>query len=75
MTMRVLQLSTYPARIPRHGGQARVANIRAMLEGAGHEVRTLAVYEPAHYGGEAVESVERSGQDLVASRMVEQVTR
>jgi glycosyltransferase involved in cell wall biosynthesis len=56
MTLRVLQLSTYPARIPRHGGQARVANIRAILEGAGHEVRTLAVYEPEHYGGEAVES-------------------
>ena len=56
MTMRVLQLSTYPARIPRHGGQARVANIRAILDGAGHEVRTLAVYEPEHYGGEAVES-------------------
>jgi glycosyltransferase involved in cell wall biosynthesis len=56
MTMRVLQLSTYPARIPRHGGQARVANIRAILEGAGHEVRTLSVYEPEHYGGDAVES-------------------
>ena len=54
--MRVLQLSTYPARIPRHGGQARVANIRAILERAGHEVQTLAVYEPEHYGGEAVES-------------------
>lgn len=56
MTLRVLQLSTYPARIPRHGGQARVASIRAILEGAGHEVRTLAVYEPEHYGSEAVES-------------------
>src|ERR1700693_5060139 len=58
MSMRVLQLSTYPARIPRHGGQARVANIRAILERAGHEVQTLAIYEPEHYGGDAVESYD-----------------
>jgi glycosyltransferase involved in cell wall biosynthesis len=54
--MRILQLSTYPARIARHGGQARVANIRATLERAGHEVRTLAIYEPENYGGDAVGS-------------------
>lgn len=53
--MRILQLSTYPARIPRHGGQARVANIRTVLEGAGHEVRTFCVYQPEHYAGETVE--------------------
>jgi glycosyltransferase involved in cell wall biosynthesis len=52
---RVLQLATYPARIPRHGGQARVANIRETLERGGYEVRTFAVYEPEHYGGEALE--------------------
>jgi glycosyltransferase involved in cell wall biosynthesis len=55
MSLRILQLSTYPARIPRHGGQARVANIRAVLERSGHEVCTFAVYEPEHYGAAAVE--------------------
>src|SRR5437762_5668852 len=52
--MRILQLSTYPARIPRHGGQARVAHIAEILRSAGHQVRTLAVYEPEIYGGSAL---------------------
>jgi hypothetical protein len=52
--MRVLQLTVYPIEQPRHGGQARCANLRAALEAQGHEVRTLAVYEPEHYGGDAV---------------------
>lgn len=56
MSPRILQLATYPVRIPRHGGQARVANIRAVLERAGHEVHTFAVYEPENYGGDAVEA-------------------
>jgi hypothetical protein len=54
--MRILQLATYPSRIPRHGGQARVASIRAVLVAAGHEVLSLAVYEPENYGGDAIES-------------------
>ena len=54
--LRILQLSTYPARIPRHGGQARVANIRAILERNGHDVCTFAVYEPEHYGASAIET-------------------
>lgn len=53
--MRILQLATYPSRIPRHGGQARVANIRAVLADAGHDVKCLAVYEPENYGGDMVE--------------------
>lgn len=53
--MRILQLATYPSRIPRHGGQARVSNIRAVLAAAGHEVHSLAVYEPENYGGDALE--------------------
>ena len=53
--MRILQLATYPIRIPRHGGQARVSNIRAVLAAAGHEVHSLAVYEPENYGGDALE--------------------
>ena len=56
MKLRIMQLSTYPARIPRHGGQARVANIRAALEREGHEVITFAVYEPEHYGSPAIET-------------------
>jgi hypothetical protein len=52
--MRILQLVTYPTRLVRHGGQARVANLRVALEAAGHAVETLAVYEPEHYGGDAI---------------------
>lgn len=56
MKLRVLQLATYPARVPRHGGQARVANIRSVLEHDGFEVVTFAVYEPEHYARDAVSS-------------------
>ena len=52
--MRVLQLTVYPIEQPRHGGQARCANLRAVLRAHGHDVRTMAVYEPEHYGGEAL---------------------
>ncbi len=52
--MRILQLSTYPTQVPRHGGQARIANIRATLSAPGHDVRALAVYEPENYGGDLV---------------------
>jgi len=52
--VRVLQLTVYPIEQPRHGGQARCANMRSALQAQGHEVRTLAVYEPEHYGGDAV---------------------
>jgi hypothetical protein len=54
--MRILQLTVYPTRIPRHGGQARVGSIRATLAAAGHTVQALAVYEPESYGGDAVDS-------------------
>lgn len=49
--MRVLHLSTYPVAVPRHGGQARVANLARVYEAAGIESRVIAVYEPEHYGG------------------------
>ncbi len=54
--MRILQIATYPSRISRHGGQARVSSIRTTLAAAGHEVMSLAVYEPENYGGDAIES-------------------
>jgi glycosyltransferase involved in cell wall biosynthesis len=52
--MRVLHLITYPVELPRHGGQARVANIVQTYAAAGIESRTIAVYQPEYYTGEAV---------------------
>jgi glycosyltransferase involved in cell wall biosynthesis len=48
--MRVLHLVTYPIEVPRHGGQARVANIVRTYEAAGLVTRTIAVYQPEIYG-------------------------
>jgi len=52
--MRVLHLTTYPVRIPRHGGQARVANLMQIYAAAGIEARAVTVYQTELYGGEAV---------------------
>ncbi len=52
--MRVLHLITYPVELPRHGGQARVANIVQTYARAGIESRTIAVYQPEYYAGDAV---------------------
>jgi hypothetical protein len=52
--MRILQLSTYPLAMPRHGGQIRAAELRRVMEAAGHEVRSIAVYPAESYGGAAV---------------------
>ncbi len=52
--MRILQLSTYPLAMPRHGGQIRAAELRRVMETAGHEVRSIAVYPAESYGGAAV---------------------
>jgi glycosyltransferase involved in cell wall biosynthesis len=48
-SMRVLQLTTYPVKVPRHGGQARVANIERTYGAAGITTRVLAVYYPEYY--------------------------
>ena len=47
--MRVLHLSTYPIEVPRHGGQARVANIVRTYESAGFATRAVAVYQSEIY--------------------------
>ena len=49
--MRLLQLTTYPLKNPRHGGQLRCAAIRDCYRALGIEVETLAVmHEGAHRG-------------------------
>src|SRR6185503_5419850 len=47
--VRVLHLSTYPVEVPRHGGQARVANIVRTYEAAGIATRVIAVYQSEIY--------------------------
>ena len=41
--MHITLLSTYPAVIPRHGGQHRVANMINALKAAGHQVDSVGV--------------------------------
>jgi glycosyltransferase involved in cell wall biosynthesis len=45
MEKRLLALSTYPVRIPRHGGQIRVARILATYKKAGFDVQHISVYD------------------------------
>ncbi len=59
--MRVLHLTTYPVAIPRHGGQARVANILATYAAAGIESRFVAVYQPEIYGPDGVYGADSVG--------------
>jgi glycosyltransferase involved in cell wall biosynthesis len=56
--VRVLHLSTYPVEVPRHGGQARVANLMRVYEAAGIATRLIAVYEPEYYTGDLVGSAD-----------------
>jgi hypothetical protein len=44
--MRLLCLSTYPVRLPRHGGQIRVAHILTTYKKAGFDVQHISVYDP-----------------------------
>jgi len=46
--VRILQLATYPIKEPLHGGQIRVAEIKRVLEQAGHEVINIAISEETH---------------------------
>jgi len=50
MKRRVLGLSTYPIRRPRHGGQFRVAAIADFYRGFGYDYHYSAVYESPAYG-------------------------
>jgi glycosyltransferase involved in cell wall biosynthesis len=45
----VLLLSTYPYKIPRHGGQLRLANIAKAFADNGWDVNSIAIYEPESY--------------------------
>lgn len=47
--MKILQLTNYPTSRPQHGGQLRARHIADELRGAGHEVKSLAVYVENHY--------------------------
>ncbi|MGN6518123.1 MAG: glycosyltransferase [Dokdonella sp.] len=54
---RIVQLTTYPLKAPRHGGQLRCAAIRACYRELGAEVSTIAAihgtdYRPADLEGE-----------------------
>lgn len=50
--MRLLQLTTYPLKNPRHGGQLRCAAIRECYRALGFEVETVAVVHEGAYRGE-----------------------
>ncbi|HEU4663268.1 MAG TPA: glycosyltransferase [Dokdonella sp.] len=46
---RIVQLTTYPLKTPRHGGQLRCAAIRACYRDAGFEVATVAAIHGSDY--------------------------
>jgi glycosyltransferase involved in cell wall biosynthesis len=52
--VRVLHLITYPIELPRHGGQARVANMVRTYQAAGITTRVVAVYQSEIYWKEVV---------------------
>jgi glycosyltransferase involved in cell wall biosynthesis len=59
--MRLLQLTTYPLKAPRHGGQLRCAAIRECYRELGIDVETVAVmHEGVHQG-------ERERHDIALS--------
>lgn len=46
---KILQITSYPTRSPRHGGQLRAHHIARVLEASGFSVVRLAVYSRSHY--------------------------
>lgn len=46
---RILQITSYPTRRPRHGGQLRAYHTARVLEAAGFELDRMAVFSRAHY--------------------------
>lgn len=75
--MRVLQLVTYPLKVPRHGGQLRCAAIRECYRALGLEVETVAVlhgndYRPAeHERNDIVLPPDHPGFDPAFPRMTD----
>lgn len=57
---RLLQLTTYPLKSPRHGGQLRSAAIRACYRALGIEVETVAVIHGTDY-----RAVDQERNDIV----------
>jgi len=57
--MRIVQLTTYPLKAPRHGGQLRCAAIRERYRATGFEVATIAAMREDAY------RTEREAGDLV----------
>lgn len=55
---RILQLTTYPLKAPRHGGQLRCAAIRERYREAGFEVATIAAMHESAY------RTEREADDI-----------
>jgi glycosyltransferase involved in cell wall biosynthesis len=49
MNKKVLVLSTYPFKVPRHGGQVRLSNICKAYTDAGYTVISRSVYQPEIY--------------------------
>lgn len=48
----ILILSTHPHKVPRHGGQVRLANLVRAYEDAGWEVMSIAIYPAESYSAE-----------------------
>jgi len=57
--MRIVQLTTYPLKAPRHGGQLRCAAIRECYRRIGIDVHTIAVMREDYY-----RSGEREANDI-----------
>lgn len=55
--MKILQLTNYPTSNPQHGGQIRCANIAGELRGAGHAVKSIAVYVEKDYAPDSSEDI------------------
>ena len=74
---RLVQLTTYPLRQPRHGGQLRCAAIRSLYRQAGIEVETIALlhggdYHPSgHERNDIVLPADHAGYDPLLPRFTD----
>ena len=55
MSHHILQITGYPIRVPRHGGQIRAHSTRRALESAGHQVTTFGIFDGRYYPGESAD--------------------
>jgi glycosyltransferase involved in cell wall biosynthesis len=55
--MKILQLTTYPTGVPRHGGQIRCASMATELRRAGHDVKAVAVYVEKDYAPDSEDDI------------------